>query len=339
MRLLVVTQEVDIESKTLSFFPEWLRALAPHYERIEVICLKEGTHVLPPNVRVHSLGKEHGSVPSFVYAFRFKVLAWKLRNEYDAVFVHMNQEYILIAGLLWKLLGKHIYLWRNHYAGSLLTDIAASFCAKVFCTSKHSYTAKYKKTVFMPVGVDLSRFSDTSTENRVPNSILFLARMSPSKRPEVLLEALSLVHAQGLDFTATFVGDSLPEYREYYASLKQLVSTHRLDGRVSFLPGVPHEETGTYYRSHDIFVNCSPSGMYDKTLFEAAAAGCVVLAVSKDFGELAGEAYAFSDEQTLAARLEALSHVSRDALRSGFIDLAQTQSLVRLAEVLKKAIL
>ena len=71
----------------------------------------------------------------------------------------MNQEYVLIAGWLWKLLGKRTYLWRNHYAGSWLTDVAAVFCTKVFCTSKHSYTVKYKKTVLMPVGVDTERFT------------------------------------------------------------------------------------------------------------------------------------------------------------------------------------
>ncbi|MSU74856.1 hypothetical protein EXS57_03740, partial [Candidatus Kaiserbacteria bacterium] len=154
MKLLIVTQALDQDDVILSVYHNWVDELARHFERIEVICLKEGRHELPANVRVHSLGKERGAVMRGIYVWRFLSLAWRFRTEYNAVFVHMNQEYILIAGWLWKLLGKPIYLWRNHYAGSWFTDVAAAFCTKIFCTSKHSYTAKYKKTVLMPVGVD-----------------------------------------------------------------------------------------------------------------------------------------------------------------------------------------
>ena len=39
------------------------------------------------------------------------------------------------------------------------------------------------------------------------------------------------------------------------------------------------------FSAHEIFVNLSPSGMYDKTLFEASASGCLVVALSTDFTE------------------------------------------------------
>ena len=116
MKLFVVTQAVDSEDPVLGFFVRWVAELAKHFERIEVVCLKEGEHDLPKNVRVHSLGKPSSAkategtgaqlVLRFRYAVRFKLLAWRLRREYDAVFVHMNQEYVLLAGWLWKLLGK-----------------------------------------------------------------------------------------------------------------------------------------------------------------------------------------------------------------------------------------
>jgi glycosyltransferase involved in cell wall biosynthesis len=43
--------------------------------------------------------------------------------------------------------------------------------------------------------------------------------------------------------------------------------------------------------------------MYDKTLFEAAACGCIVLAASKDFAQTAGQAFYFKDAVDLAAQL------------------------------------
>jgi len=59
MKLLVVTQVVDTEDPVLGFFVRWVEELAKHVESVEVICLREGKHMLPVNVHVHSLGKEH----------------------------------------------------------------------------------------------------------------------------------------------------------------------------------------------------------------------------------------------------------------------------------------
>ncbi len=306
MKILIVTQVIDSEDPVLGFFVQWVAELAKHAERVEVICLKEGKYELPPNVHVHSLKKERGApryARRLVYTFRFLRLSWRLRNGYDAVFVHMNQEYVLIAGFLWKLLGKRIYLWRNHYAGSWLTDLAATFCTKVFCTSKHSYTAKYTKTMLMPVGVDTNRFKIDSRITREPHSILFLSRMSPSKRPEMLIDALASLAVKSQTFNATFVGSPLPQDVAYYESLKEKVRALSLTNRVQFFPGVPNAATPDLYRAHQIFVNTSLSGMFDKTLFEAAACGCTVLSSSKDFADLAGDGAYFGDAVKLSERL------------------------------------
>src|SRR3989344_2582413 len=99
MRLLICTQAVDKDDRVLGFFHTWLIEFAKHFKQITIICLKEGAHTLPNNVLVYSLGKEKGHPPhlsKLVYAWRFVRLAWKLRKNYDAVFVHMNQEYVLL---------------------------------------------------------------------------------------------------------------------------------------------------------------------------------------------------------------------------------------------------
>lgn len=329
MRLLFVTQALDLDDPTLSVYHDWVAALAARCESVVAICLKEGRHVLPENVQVYSLGKERGSVSSFTYALRFIALVWKLRHEYDRVFVHMNQEYILIAGWLWEILNKRVYLWRNHYAGSWLTDLAASTCTKVFCTSKHSYTAKYKKTVLMPVGVDTARFTD-AVSARVPRSILFLARMAPSKRPEILLDALALLAARGIDYIADLYGDPLPEDRSYYETL-----TRQGNERIRFWPGIPNQETPRVYGAHDIFVNCSKSGMFDKTLFEAAASGCLVFSTSDDFRDAAGERYHFTDATSLADRIESATTLpaeDRERAEAHMRALARQESLATLVE-------
>ena len=61
MKLLITTQVVDQNDLFLGFFHGWLEEFAKHFEHITVICLKEGTHSLPENVEVISLGKERGT--------------------------------------------------------------------------------------------------------------------------------------------------------------------------------------------------------------------------------------------------------------------------------------
>ncbi len=333
MKLLIITQAVDTQDPVLGFFHEWIAELAPRFDSVEVICLRKGLHSLPHNVRVHSLGKERGSQLSIMYALRFLWLAWGLRKNYDRVFVHMNQEYILVAGLLWKLCKKPVYFWRNHYAGSFLTDLACKFCEKVFYTSKSSFTAACANAMQMPVGVDTNRFRPDTASGRTPRSVLFLGRMAPSKRPELLLEALRRLEQDKVLYSATFVGSPLPQDQAYYDAL-----VAHAPPNVSFVPAVSHADTPALYRTHQVFVNTSPSGMLDKTIFEAAASGCIVLAASKDARELFGEACFFEDAAGLAARLRSVLGVQNSALQARIQSAAKEQDLGRLGAILSQTI-
>jgi len=203
MKLLIITQKVDINDDILSFFNGWLVEFAKHCESIVVICLQKGEYNLPENVEVLSLGKEENNFQFSIFNFKiFKKLKylrnfyrciWRERKNYDAVFVHMNQEYVLLGGLFWKILGKKIFMWRNHPHGNFFTSMAIFLSNKVFCTSEYSFTARYKKTEIMPVGIDTNFFKRDETIPRDPRSILFLGRIAPVKRPDMLIGAVALL--------------------------------------------------------------------------------------------------------------------------------------------------
>ena len=172
-RLLIVTQKVDRDDPILGFFHDWIAEFSKHFKSIVAICLMKGKYDLPGNVAILSLGKEKWRSKA-KYVFLLFYFSLRYFNRYDAVFVHMNEEYVVLAGWLWKLMGKKVYMWRNHHSGNIMTDIATFFCNKVFCTSKYSYTAKYKKTILMPVGIDTNIFQIHNSISREKNSILFL---------------------------------------------------------------------------------------------------------------------------------------------------------------------
>ncbi|MBI5456433.1 glycosyltransferase family 4 protein [Candidatus Kaiserbacteria bacterium] len=335
MKLLVCTQSVDTEDLVLGFFVGWLKAFEKTFGTMNIIALQVGQYDLKS--QVHSLGKERGSQGRLRYSIRFLLHVWKLRREYDAVFVHMNEEYALLAGWLWKLLGKKVYLWRNHYEGSLATDIAAFFCEKVFCTSKFSYTAKYKKTVLMPIGIDTALFQPLREIRRVPGSLLFFGRFAPSKRPDVLVSAVRMLHAQNIPCSVTFFGSALARDAAYKASVQ--ADSYSLEN-ARFFEGVPHAAAPSVFSEYEIFVDLSESGMYNKTIFEAAACGCLVLAASKDFAESADARLSFDGSaETLAEKLKGLLSL-RDGERRVLIEqlshMADTHSLPSLVHSLAK---
>ncbi len=326
MKLLIITQKVDRNDPVLGFFHRWIEVFSKNYEEVIVICLLQGEAKLPNNVRVLSLGKENGE-SKIKYIINFYKYIIQERDNYDKVFVHMNQEYILLAGIIWKILNKDIFMWRNHNIGNKLTDIAASFCKKVFCTSRFSYTAKYKNTELMPVGVDLENFKANPNINRIPNSILSLGRIAPSKNIDILVDAL--VEMKNTDIVASIYGDSLLQDNTYYSELKRKGENH-----VDFYKGIPNTETIKVYSAYGIFVNLSSSGMYDKTIFEAIACGCLILAsndnlrgqISDDFifherdkAEFISKLnklLSYGDKQIAEARVELNNFVKNHSLNS-----------------------
>ena len=257
------------------------------------------------------------------YSLRFLRLIIRERKNYDAVFVHMNQEYVLLGGWCWRMWGKRVLMWRNHRMGSWLTNLAGAFCDRVFCTSEFSYTAKWKKTMQMPVGIDTDHFKSSPDVVRKPVSILCLGRVAPVKKLEGVLVALNLLRERGIEFQAAFYGDSLPKDAEYDASLKKYVAEHDLSARVSFRHSVPNVDTPAIYAAHEIFINNTPSGALDKTMFEAAACECLVVAPSEDFGKMAGERFRVPDNDpaALADRLAEFIALSAEEKHRAAADL------------------
>lgn len=295
MKLLILTQKVDINDDVLGFFHGWIREFAKHCEKITVICLQKGEYDLSENVKVLSLGKEEylghsGVIRKFVSLYRFYKYIWQERKNYDVVFVHMNQEYVLLGGLFWRLMGKKVMLWRNHPAGSFMARIAVLLSDKVFCTSKQSFTARFKKTEIMPVGIDTELFRRKPEIERDEKLILFLGRMSRIKKPDLLIRALDILNKQNVDFKALFVGDPLTaDDQKYYKELDGLVSQLGLENKIEFSAAVSNTKTVDYYNKCGLFVNLTPSGSMDKTIFEAMACECPVLVSNLNLRGLIGD--------------------------------------------------
>jgi len=275
-----------------------------------------GEYDLPENVSVYSLGKEkartEGGLTSrspqggersdlgeyaqkIKYIVRFYTFIWRERKEYDSVFVHMNPIYINLAWLFWKAEGKRVSLWYNHTSGGLGAYAAARVADHVFHTSPFAYTAQFKNATRMPAGIDTEQFNIQKGSERTQNSILFIGRIAPIKGVHVLVEAVNILAERGVDFTLDVYGDALPEHTDYLKRTKNRADALAQKGIVAFHNGVPNEQTPAIYNTHELFVNLTPAGNYDKTVLEAMACGCNVVASSEAFADILPSTHQFAE--------------------------------------------
>lgn len=274
MRLLIVTQVVDTEDPVLGFFVRWIEEFAKYTEHIEVICLKEGRHTFPANVRVHSLGKET-HISRVKYIFHFYKYVWDLRHEYDTVFVHMNPEYLLLAGWLWRLWNKRIALWYTHKTVDLKLRIAVSFVHTVFTASSESFRLKTKKLHVMGHGIDGNFFFPDPAVLR-GTAVLSAGRLSPTKRHDLVISA-----AAHFPNEVWIVGNG-PERQR----LENLAENLSITERVHFLGPQTQEQLRKEYREACVFLHVSETGSLDKVVLEALSCGLPVITTAITLSDL-----------------------------------------------------
>lgn len=340
MKLLVVTQKVDKNDAVLGFMHGWLLLFAKYFKQVEVICLELGDVELPDNVKVSSLGKEMGNSKT-KYILNFYRLAFLKRGHYDAVFVHMNPEYVILGGLFWRFCRKKIIMWYNHTYGDLKTKLAM-ILANILChTSPYAFTANTKKSIRMPAGIDMETFMPKAVK-KLKNSILYLGRISPVKDLKTLIEAVFILEKKGFSFVLDVYGDALFKDRDYLERLKQKADSLVKIGRVNFYAAVANFKTPEIFSSHEVSVNLTPAGNYDKTVLETIACGSLPLVSSPAFADLLSAELFFKekDPNSLALALEKVLILTENRKKSLSADLREDvlakHSLSQLVLAIKK---
>ncbi len=287
MKLLILTQKVDNTDDNLGFFHQWIKKFAEQCESVIVICLYEGVHSLPQNVRVLSLGKEIG-VSRVKYLWRFYTYILRERKNYDAVFVHMNQIYVVLGGFLWRKLKKRIGWWYAHGMVSPSMRAAEKRADVIFTSTPEGFRIPSTKVVVVGQGIDTSLFEPKNKYAlHAPLALVTIARISPPKKLETLIDSLLFLRANSITATLDIIGGIDAGNAPYKNELMQHVDINDLGTSVRFLGGMSYAALPGALSPYDIFVSAGATGSLDKTLLDAAAAGLPVVSSTPAFRTIA----------------------------------------------------
>lgn len=234
-----------------------------------------------------------------------------------------------------------MYFWRNHPKGSLLTNIAVLFSTKVFCTSKDSYTAKFKKTTIMPAGVDTNFFKPKDGMVRKKYSVCMVSRIAPVKRIELGFEAVNLLLKSGVQVSLDVIGSPIERDLNYYNKLKKYIADNNLSSNINLLGEFPLPNHPEIYSNYEICLNLTPSGSFDKSIVATTACGVVPLVSNSSLSALLPAVCVTKDSASeIAASLSNLLNPSeRIKIQSDLELFVKGQSLDALMDKLGKEII
>ena len=344
MKLLIVTQKIDINDDNLGFFHRWVLEFAEHAVSVVVIAQQVGEYNMPSNVRVLSLGKERGaSKPRQLLNFYRYI--WEEVSAVDAVFVHMIPMWVVFGAPIFSFFSKPVYLWYTHKSVDWLLRLAEKNVRKIFTASKDSFRLASSKVEVVGHGIDTEYFIPRP-ERRVAGvyRIMTAGRISASKKIiEMIYGIAELIRTMPSEQRIEFViiGSSrLPEDEKYLAELRQIVLEQSLDDIVSFMGGIPYSKIAAEYQKSDLFLNFSATGSIDKAVLEAAACGCQILTSNEAFFDLFPPQNIIKDITSYEIRKRIQQHIIEGKLADPHPIIAEhfdlTKLVVKIIDIIKR---
>ncbi len=288
MRLLIITQAVDLRDANLGFFHEWIKEFAKRVSAVEVMALRVGEHNLPENVSVHRISGSN----KFFRFIRMAGLLWRLLRESDRVFVHMSPIFAIIAAPFALALRKPMLLWYVHKSVDWKLRLAEKLVQGIASASPESFRLPSKKVSFLGHGIDTNLFAPPAI-TPAGFAMLTAGRVSRSKRIDVLLKAAALASRRLPDgWKFIVVGGAIThDDTAYRSELETLAQKSGVLEHVVFAGSVPHSQMPAYYQSAHLFLHASATGSIDKAVLEAMSTALPVISSSEAFKSILPEEY------------------------------------------------
>ncbi len=344
MRLLIVTDVLDVDDLTVGYFHRWVEEIAKHCTSIEIITTKQGYHTLPAHVHVHSLGWEvkKGRIHRFVKYLWFLV---RLTRQYDAVFVYDTPWVVAHSGWWWRLWKKKVGLWYAYGDSRVSLQCARLFLSFIFTPTTHGYHGGGDVKHIVGHGVDTAKFHPIMRpKHDGVFRMVTVGDISPTKDYETFIRAVSLLN-ESIDkpFTVTVVGAPRLGKEAFAEEVRTFSRSFGLGEVVTFFGPMKNAEVAKLHQAADLYISLNIRPALEKSIIEAAASGLPILTSNQSFDQFAAEYREFvyfeqENDVELAERIRhamKMSYEARHALGQVFRAVAVSS---HSTEVLAKGI-
>ncbi len=322
MKLLIITQKVDMNDDNLGFFHGWLEKFSEKLDKLYVICPTQGDYNLLSNVSIYSLGKEKGASKLSQWICLQKNLI-QILPKINGVFIHMCSIYAIASFPLVRIFNKNMTLWHVHKSINWKLKLAERCVDKILTASEQSCRLKNRKKIeIVGHGIDTETFSPKPKSQKLKPELQDFIITSPGrisliKDQETLIKAMDiLVNKRNItDIKLQFIGSSIEDYeKQYLKKLKNLVKEKKLEDYIKFLGSVSYDKMPKYYQDSDLVINLSHTGSVDKVVLEGMASGCLVLTCNEAFEPILDNKYLFKKKnfQDLVGKIINLKSAKED---------------------------
>jgi glycosyltransferase involved in cell wall biosynthesis len=294
MRIVFLTQAVDVDDPILGATVAKLDALARRVDELHLICDRVGRHELPANCTFATWASPSKALRGAkMLGALVPILA---RRRPDAVIAHMCPIYLVLAAPFAKPLGVPLVIWYTHWTIDRTLKVATRLCDAALSVDVRSYPLESSKVVGIGHGIDTVEFSPAAKARNGagPLHLGALGRTSPSKGFVTLLRAFELAVEGGMNATLVIRGPTTTdEERRHRAELEEMIRQPAFAGRASLEEPVPRGRVPELLRGFDLVVNPTKGqthgGALDKVVFESAACAVPVIACNPHFDGFLGD--------------------------------------------------
>lgn len=257
----------------LSHTEYWVNEFAKHFDVVRVYAVhSDGSSRPSTNVHVYDLGG--GSVPKrIVSATRLLISSIRILSQRGSPFVlyHMFPTPAIVLGPILKLRRTPQMLWYSHSSSTFILKLANKFVDYVATPTTNSFPIPSNKVHIVGHGIPgTTSNSEGVNQHKLRKAdVLYVGRVSPIKKLEVLIEALSQTDSK---LNIVVVGPVTD--LAYQEKIRRLSA--KLNIEITFFGPIPFNEVGDLMANYSFFYSGNPKTL-DKASVQAAIAGCFVL--------------------------------------------------------------
>ena len=206
MKLVFVTQELDVDHAALEQSLDLVRGLASRVDELAIVARDVRWDKVPSNARVRTF-EARGKLGRGV---RFERALHSSLGDADAVLVHMVPQFAVLAAPAVRARRLPLALWYTHWQASRSLRVATRLVDVVLSVDRASFPFATPKLRGIGHAIDVERFAAAPpSPHPGPLRLLALGRTARWKGLGTLLDALALAVESGTDATLEIRGPSL----------------------------------------------------------------------------------------------------------------------------------